>query len=128
MFVYVCKQTFQAPGARIAQKLKVAIMRNNRHITFYVKAKILTDFHICISVPLIGKPWSFTKIRFRHSLMLKTDSVIYSFTDIYRKGLIKTDSIADFKNMYQTNDKDIRIMSLTSSMLQFAGTFLATTN
>ena len=37
---------------RISQKVNSVVIRNLRHI-IYVKTKILIDFHICISVPLI---------------------------------------------------------------------------
>ena len=50
--MYVCKQTFQISRVRISQKAKGVIMRNLRNVVFYVKTKILTDFHICISLPL----------------------------------------------------------------------------
>ena len=36
----------------ISEKVKCIIMPNLRHFIFDVKTKILTDFHICISVPL----------------------------------------------------------------------------
>ena len=49
--MYVCKQTFYISQVRISQKAKGVIMWNLRHIIFYVKVKVLTDFHICISVP-----------------------------------------------------------------------------
>ena len=35
------------------------------------------------------------------------------FTVIYRKGLIKTYSITDFKNVKEDNYKDIRITEIT---------------
>ena len=50
--MYVCKQTFHVSRVLISQKAKGVIMRNLRYIIFYVKTKILTDFHICISAPL----------------------------------------------------------------------------
>ena len=53
--MYLCKQIFHVSPVRISQKAKGAMMRSLRHIIFYVKTKILTDFHICISVPLTDK-------------------------------------------------------------------------
>ena len=50
--MYVGKQTFYASWVRISPKAKSFIMRNLWHIIFYAKTKILTDFHIRISLPL----------------------------------------------------------------------------
>ena len=47
------KQTFRPSRCALSQKVKGVIMWNFRHIIFHVKTKILTDFHIYISVPLI---------------------------------------------------------------------------
>ena len=54
------------------------------------------------------------------------------------EALIKTDPVADFKNIKEANYKDTRItfteailvpfLYLTLSMFQFTGTFLETTN
>ena len=49
VFLYVYKQTFHISPVRISQQVNSVIMRNLRH-NFYVKTKILGDFHICISV------------------------------------------------------------------------------
>ena len=51
--MYFCKQTFHVFRVCISQKSKGVIVRNLRHIISYIKTKILTDFHICISVPLM---------------------------------------------------------------------------
>ena len=73
MFLNVCKQTFHVSHVHISQKLKEVLLRNLWHIIFiyceiydisfsyieksmtyhfHIKKKILTDFHICVSVPL----------------------------------------------------------------------------
>ena len=53
MFLYVCKQTFFTFRVRISQKVNSA-MQNAKPSSyyFYVKTRILIDFHICIRVPL----------------------------------------------------------------------------
>ena len=38
---------------RIFQKVKGVTMRNLRDTIFYMKANVLQDFHICMSVPLM---------------------------------------------------------------------------
>ena len=52
MFLYVCKQTFRKSKVRIFQKVKGVLMSNLWDIIFYMKANVLQDFHICMSVPL----------------------------------------------------------------------------
>ena len=37
----------------ISQKVKDVLLKNVQHINFDIKTKILTDFQICINVPLI---------------------------------------------------------------------------
>ena len=48
----VCKQTFHTSHVHISQKVKGVLMWNLQHNYLYMKTKILTDFDICISVPL----------------------------------------------------------------------------
>ena len=38
---------------RLFQKVKGVTMRNLRDTIFYMKANVLQDFHICMSVPLM---------------------------------------------------------------------------
>ena len=52
-FCMFCKQTFRIFKVRISKKVEGVIMRNLRVTFFYMKANVLQDFHICISVPLI---------------------------------------------------------------------------
>ena len=51
-FCMFVKKIFQISWVCISQKVNSVIVQNFRHIYFYVKTKILIDFHICISVPL----------------------------------------------------------------------------
>ena len=52
LFLYVYKQIFRISKVHISQKVKGVIMCNLCDTIFYMKMKILQDFHICISVPL----------------------------------------------------------------------------
>ena len=52
LFLYVCKQTFRKSKVRISQEVKGIIMHNLCGTIFYIKAHVLQDFHICMSVPL----------------------------------------------------------------------------
>ena len=54
------------------------------------------------SLPLIGKSWVFNKNWFHHV-------IFHLHLQKRSKLLIKTSSVADFKNMYQTNYEDIQI-------------------
>ena len=51
MFLNVCKQTFHISHMSISRKVKGVLMSNLQHYV-HMKAKILADFQICISVPL----------------------------------------------------------------------------
>ena len=39
---------------RVSQKVKDVLLKNYQHINFHIKTKILADFKICISVPLMN--------------------------------------------------------------------------
>ena len=53
---------------RIIQKVDAAIMRNLRHIIFYVRTKTSVDFQICIRVPLNVLTTSRRKLLFTHNV------------------------------------------------------------
>ena len=55
MFLNVCKQILHISHVRISQKVKGVLMWNLQHIFLHMKTKILADFQICISAPLIIK-------------------------------------------------------------------------
>ena len=46
------KALFYISRVRISQKVNGAMMRNLPHIIFFVRTKILIDFHICIKVDM----------------------------------------------------------------------------
>ena len=52
MFLNVYKQTFHISHVRISQKSKMCFNTKSSTYYFHMKTKLLTDFQICISVPL----------------------------------------------------------------------------
>ena len=52
MFLNVYKQTFHMSHVRISQKSKMCFNTKSSTYYFHMKTKLLTDFQICISVPL----------------------------------------------------------------------------
>ena len=52
MFLNVYKQTFHISHVRISQKSKMCFNMKSSAYYFHMKKKLLTDFQICISVPL----------------------------------------------------------------------------
>ena len=52
MFLNVYKQTFHISHVRISQKSKMCFNMKSSAYYFHMKTKLLTDFQICISVPL----------------------------------------------------------------------------
>ena len=59
MFLNVYKQTFHISHVRISQKSKMCFNTKSSTYYFHMKTELLTDFQICISVPLNK---NFTKI------------------------------------------------------------------
>ena len=51
MFLNVCEQTLHISEVRLSQKVKGVLIKILTHY-FHMKAKILADFQICMSVPL----------------------------------------------------------------------------
>ena len=54
MLLNVYKQTFHISHVRISQKSKMCFNTKSSTYYFHMKTKLLTDFQICISVPLIS--------------------------------------------------------------------------
>ena len=72
MFLNVCKQTFHTSHVRISQKVKGIWNVKSSTYYFYMKTKILADFQICISIPLIN---------FKAIVLKKTSVGVHLITD-----------------------------------------------
>ena len=88
MFLNVYKQTFHISYMCISQKVKSCFNVKSSTYYFHMMTKILTDFQICISVPLILK---------------NPKTLINQQSDLCRKEIPETDSFNSMKNMKNNN-------------------------